>query len=50
MATCPNCGKTLSCGCQKKKLSDGKIGCSSCAPKQPLQKQTTSNPAPRRNR
>lgn len=51
MATCQNCGKTLSCGCQKKQLSDGKMGCTYCAPKQSLPKQTTpSNPTPRRSR
>lgn len=30
MATCPNCKKTLSCGCQKRTASDGKQVCSSC--------------------
>lgn len=30
MATCPNCKKTLSCGCQKRKASDGKAVCSNC--------------------
>lgn len=51
MAKCSNCGKTLSCGCQKRQLSDGKMGCTSCASKQSLTKQTTtSNPTPRRNR
>jgi hypothetical protein len=30
MSTCPNCGKKLSCGCQKTKASDGRICCNSC--------------------
>lgn len=30
MATCPNCKATLSCGCQKKKASDGKAVCNNC--------------------
>ena len=30
MSKCPNCGSTLTCGCQKRKLADGKIGCSKC--------------------
>lgn len=28
---CPNCNTTLSCGCQKKAASDGKIVCASCS-------------------
>lgn len=28
--TCPNCKKTLTCGCQKKKASDGKDVCVNC--------------------
>jgi len=27
---CPNCNKTLTCGCQKKIASDGKAVCTSC--------------------
>jgi len=30
MATCPNCNKTLTCGCQKRKASDGKAVCANC--------------------
>lgn len=30
MAKCGNCGKSLSCGCQKRKASDGASVCSSC--------------------
>lgn len=30
MATCLNCKKNLSCGCQKKTTSDGKSACSTC--------------------
>lgn len=28
--TCPNCGTVLSCGCKKRPLPDGRIGCTSC--------------------
>ncbi len=31
MATCSNCKRGLSCGCQKKTASDGKSVCNSCA-------------------
>jgi hypothetical protein len=27
---CSNCGRTLSCGCQKRKASDGKNVCATC--------------------
>ena len=30
MAACSNCGKTLSCGCQRRTASNGKAVCSSC--------------------
>jgi PIN domain nuclease of toxin-antitoxin system len=30
MATCLNCKKNLSCGCQKKIASDGKSVCATC--------------------
>ena len=30
MATCPNCKAKLSCGCQKKKASNGVVVCNSC--------------------
>lgn len=30
MAQCSNCKKNLSCGCQKKKASDGTSVCASC--------------------
>ena len=33
MATCANCGVTLSCGCQKRTLPNGKSGCANCASK-----------------
>lgn len=28
---CPNCGKVLTCGCQKVKAADGRMCCNSCA-------------------
>ena len=30
MSTCPKCSKKLSCGCQRRKASDGKAVCSGC--------------------
>ena len=33
MSTCPNCKAKLSCGCQKRKASDGKQVCSTCLSK-----------------
>jgi positive regulator of sigma E activity len=30
MATCKNCNAKLSCGCQKRKASDGKEVCTNC--------------------
>ena len=31
MSKCPNCGSVLTCGCQRRKLANGKEGCSKCA-------------------
>jgi transcription elongation factor Elf1 len=41
MSACPNCGKKLSCGCQKKKASNGHTVCADCKVKyeQELQQQ-----------
>lgn len=30
MSACPNCKKKLSCGCQKKKASNGQTVCADC--------------------
>ena len=30
MSSCPNCGKKLSCGCQKRTASNGRTVCSTC--------------------
>jgi DNA primase catalytic subunit len=30
MATCKNCNTRLSCGCQKRRASDGKEVCTNC--------------------
>ncbi len=30
MSKCPNCGSTLTCGCQKRVSANGKQGCSKC--------------------
>jgi transcription elongation factor Elf1 len=31
MSACPNCGKKLSCGCQRKTASNGRTVCTTCA-------------------
>ena len=42
MATCSNCKRTMTCGCQKRLLPDGSQGCTNClskavlAPKAPV--------------
>ena len=33
MSKCPNCGAKLSCGCQKRKASNGTQVCSNCISK-----------------
>lgn len=30
---CENCGSPITCGCQKRQLSNGKMGCTKCANK-----------------
>jgi hypothetical protein len=30
MSKCANCGATLSCGCQRRTLANGKSGCAKC--------------------
>ena len=30
MSACPNCKKNLTCGCQKKKASNGVVVCKDC--------------------
>jgi hypothetical protein len=30
MSKCANCGTTMSCGCQRRTLANGKQGCSKC--------------------
>jgi hypothetical protein len=30
MSKCQNCGATMSCGCQRRTLPDGKAGCTKC--------------------
>jgi hypothetical protein len=43
MSTCPNCKKALSCGCQKRKASDGKVVCTNCLSKYEASLKTVSN-------
>jgi transcription elongation factor Elf1 len=47
MATCQNCNKKLSCGCQKRTASDGKSVCSNCLGKYEMgiKKTLTQNAA-----
>lgn len=40
MSTCPNCKARLTCGCQKKKASDGKQVCSTCFSKYEMSLKT----------
>ena len=39
MSKCPNCGSVLTCGCQKRKLANGSVGCSKCVTSAPNNKQ-----------
>lgn len=42
MSQCPNCGAAMSCGCQKKVLPTGKIGCTQCYSAAVTAAQTTT--------
>jgi hypothetical protein len=44
MAKCANCGATMTCGCQKRKLADGKYGCTKCASTPPAEKKNNTAP------
>lgn len=46
MATCPNCGNRLGCGCQKRTLANGSQGCVNCVGKTTPTAPTKSNKAP----
>jgi hypothetical protein len=45
MSKCANCGATMSCGCQRRTLANGKQGCSKCisAAGKPLKTATNYN-------
>lgn len=43
MAKCANCGASLGCGCQKRTLANGTIGCVNCAGKTSSTTQTKTN-------
>ena len=45
MSKCPNCGAAITCGCQRKMLSNGRAGCTKCIGKNPTadQKDITPN-------
>ena len=50
MANCSNCNKKLSCGCQKRKASDGRSVCASCISNYELTlKQTKNNTSTTKN-
>lgn len=42
MAKCPNCGSAITCGCQRRMLSNGRAGCSKCMSKTPKADQKDS--------
>lgn len=44
MSKCPNCGAAMTCGCQRRVLSNGKAGCSKCLGKTPAAIQTSDAP------
>ena len=46
MSKCPNCGSTLTCGCQKRKLANGKMGCTKCANQVPTKPKASNSVAP----
>lgn len=43
MSKCANCGATLSCGCQRKTLPDGKSGCNNCYKKATVTNTTNTD-------
>ena len=42
MSKCPNCGSAITCGCQRRVLSNGRAGCTKCMGKRPSANQTQS--------
>lgn len=44
MSVCPNCKAKMSCGCQKRKASNGQPACSSCVAKIEAQLKKTNGP------
>lgn len=42
MSKCPNCGSAITCGCQRRVLSNGRAGCTKCMGKTPSANQTQS--------
>lgn len=51
MSTCPNCGKKLGCGCERRLAINGKRCCKSCVniENAKIQKIQTSHPIPSPN-
>lgn len=44
MSKCPNCGTTITCGCQKRTLPNGSQGCSNCVNRAVKTDKTPVNP------
>lgn len=44
LAKCSNCGKVMSCGCQRRVTPDGRQGCTNCINQ--LRAQPAPQPAP----
>ena len=44
MSACPNCNTQLTCGCQKKKASNGTLVCKSCIFKYEQSIQSNAQP------
>ena len=40
MSKCPNCGSAITCGCQRRTLTNGRAGCTKCLGKAPKADQT----------
>lgn len=47
MSVCPNCKATLSCGCQKKKASNGSWVCRSCISRYEASLKNEQTPKPK---
>jgi hypothetical protein len=46
MGYCPNCKSRLTCGCQKRKATDGTSACENCVVKKNTELANAKSPAP----